>query len=100
MKLIIARISFVLSALFVVGAVFFINNPVAVGGPCSCPPDSYRFGSVVFALLRNAFQPRIPADCSQFGCTLAYFVMPVDLIVLAIILIAVGIALRRNAAAR
>lgn len=58
---------------------------VAYFPSCSCPADSWALNSLLLQLLTGGNNPNKELDCSLFGCAQAFFIIPVDLIIISIL---------------
>jgi len=54
---------------------------------CACPPDRYKLYPISFTLLENHWAQYIDCHCPpEMGCVLSFWVIPIDLIGLIVVL--------------
>ncbi len=57
---------------------------------CACPPDRYMLYPISFTLLENHWAQSIDCHCPpEMGCVLSFWVVPIDLIGLVVVLFGV-----------
>ncbi|MFH0952242.1 MAG: hypothetical protein V1838_03570 [Patescibacteria group bacterium] len=90
----ITIILFVVAAVFIVIAIIAIIPEANVIDPCgSCGgvPPKIQIGSIFQIINAKIAEAPTLEECAQFGCALDYKIIPIDIILVAGLLIVIGV---------
>lgn len=77
----------ILIFILIIIAIWIITLKISPYRCCACPPDRYRLYPLSFAMIENHIAALGDCNCPpERGCTLAFWVIPIDLIIAIVVL--------------